>query len=176
MAEQQNPEEQAAPAKKRLPIKTLIIVAVVLVMEVATVVVVLLIGPKPAPVKAEPVVTPETIAEETLIEELIVEEKFSNLKTGQTLIYDMEIWVTVKQKHHEQVAASIESMKARITTDIAAIVSRAQPAHFAEAALVTLTRQIRDAVDQRVGLDPVEEVSRIDEVFIKRCMPFKADQ
>ena len=26
------------------------------------------------------------------------------------------------------------------------------------------------------NIDPIEEVSRIDEVFIKRCMPFKADQ
>jgi len=169
MAEQQ---EQKRP----LPVKTLVILAVVLLMEVATVLIVFTIAGQPAEVKAEGALVDEEREAARLVEELVVEAKFHNMKKGETILYETEVYVVVQKKHQQRVQTDIEEKKARISTDMAMIISRAQPAHFAEPTLATLTRQVRAVLEKRLGRETDDEEEEIiKQLLIKRCIPFKAD-
>lgn len=169
--------EGEAPAKRRrLPLKTLLVLGAVMLMEIGTVAVVFAFVGRTPPVSAEGAVPDETRLLEELVELLAIDDKFSNQKRGETYIYSTEIYVTVRRKHQERVASELERMKARITTDVATVISRATPSHFAEPTLATLTRQVQEVMLRRIGSDPEdEEQPLVHEVLIKKCMPYKAD-
>ncbi len=173
MAEQANTEEQSAEKKKRFPLKTILILAGVLVLEVATVVVVFALKPMPPDVIADSTIVKDG-GEEEQIEELLVEEKFSNLLRGETIIYDTQIYITIRRKHQETARGQIDMNQARISSDISTIIARAQPAHFAEPTKATLKRQIKAAVDQRLDVD-LDDNPIVEEVHIIKLIPYKAD-
>ena len=177
MAEQPQPEQpQPTPApKKGPPFKTILILLAFLVAEAATVVLILSIAGRPPDVQAEDPRHDEMLLLEEPVEELVVEDKFVNQKRGETIIFDTEVYVVVQRKHQERVQQDIEMMRARITTDIANIVRKAMPAHFHEPTHATLARQMKAALDKRLGRDPIDDETIVKEVLINRLIPYKAD-
>lgn len=164
----------AEQSKKKLPIRTALIVSAVLFAEVATVGIAYWALGGPAEVRADGAAVDAAMLAEQPVEILVVEDKFQNTRTGRAYLYDTEIYIVVTKKHEGEVQKSIESMSAQITTDIATIFRRSEPAHLLEPELSTLSRQINAALDARLGQDDQGE-SFVQEVLIRKCMQFRAD-
>src|SRR5688572_15540814 len=135
----QKPKESAAvtdsggaPAKKGLPLKTIIVMAAVLLIEGVAISAAFMIAGKPADVKAEKTAATEAEQGELPVEKLVIAEKFQNNRTGKTYLYDTEIYVVVKSKDDAVVTERLETMAAQIAADIATIFRRAEPAHLLE--------------------------------------------
>lgn len=171
----QTPAEGAAEEpKKKLPIKTVAIMGVVLALEAVAISAAFMLAGGPATVHADAAAHDEAAAAEQPVELLVAADKYQNTRTGRPYLYDTEIYVVTKVKHQEDMELKIETMGAQISTDIATIFRRAEPAHLLEPELSTLTRQINAALDNRLGFDE-DGKPFVDEVLIKKCMQFRAD-
>ncbi len=161
-------------SKKKLPLKTLLILGAVLVIEGVIIAGVFMVMGQPADVKAEAAAQDEAAIAEEPVEELVVEEKFPNTKRGRTFLYDTQVYVVVRRKHQETIRTHLDEMAAQISGDIRTIISRAEPNHLLEPTLATINRQIKAALDERLGRDE-EGHSRIVQVVITKFTQFRAD-
>lgn len=166
-----NPSQET---KKKLPIKTLLILGAIIIIESAVIAGVFLVAGKPADVKAQGASADEVALAEEPIEELVVAEKFPNTKRGRTFIYDTEVYIVVRRKHQPEVTGKLQSMAAQISGDVRTIISRAEPHHLLEPTLATIKRQIKAALDERLGRDE-EGQSRVEQVVITKFTQFRAD-
>ncbi len=166
------PEPAAAVEKKKLPVKMLGIVGAALVIEAVTICGVFMFASRPAEVKAEGAV--KDVAIEQPVEELVVADKFQNTRTGRTYIYDTEIYILVPKTDQNKVEDELKDMQAQISADVALIFRKAEPAYLLEPTLASLTRHIRAALDQRMGMDP-QGKSMINDVLIKKFTQYRAD-
>jgi len=175
MAEEaKEPATAPEPAKRKLPVKTLGALAAVLLLEAGAISAAFLFAGGPAPVKAEGAPEDAAALLEQPVETLVVADKFQNTRTGRSYMYDTEIFVVVTTKNQSNVEGRVDQMKAQITTDIATIFRRAEPSHLLEPELSTLTRQVRAALDERLGIDE-DGQPYVREVLIKKCTQFRAD-
>lgn len=163
-----------AEGKKKLPLKTIIVLAVVLLVEGAVISLVFLLSSGPAPVQANVAADDAAAKAEEPVELLIVSDSFQNTRSGRTYIYETEVWVVVRRKHDETVKKSIEQMSAQLTSDIATIFRKAEPSYLLDPNLATLTRQIKASVDERLGKD-ADGKPVADSVLIKKFMQYRAD-
>ena len=169
-------EEQARAApKKKLPLKTLIILAAVMIVEGAAISGVYLLSGGPAAVRADSAAADDEAAKNELVEELVVEGKFQNTKTNRAYLYDTQVYVKVRQKHRDTVTKELESKRAAITMEIASIIRSAEPVHLREANLATLTRQITAALQQMLSADEDTGESKVEEVTIPMFMQYRTD-
>ncbi len=169
--EQDNPEEQEAPKKKS---KALLILAAIVVIEGAVIAGVFMVAGKPADVKADPATEDLAAMAEESVEEMVVSEKFPNTKRGRTYIYDAEVYIVIRRKYQAELRGKLDSMTAQVSADVRTIISRAEPNHLLEPTLATIKRQIKAALDERLGRDE-DGQSRIDDVVITRFTQFRAD-
>jgi len=172
------PADGAAPAgKKKLPIKTIAIVAVCLLVEGVAISGVFMLSGKPhdANAKVDHAAADLAADQEKPVELSVITDKFQNTRSGRTYLYDTEIFVVVKTKNKVKVEAQLKATAAQINNDITMIFRAAEPAHLLEPTLATLNRQIRAALDERVGKDTVEGKPLIDEVVIKKFIQFRAE-
>jgi len=176
MAEEAKKPDTAAAAdagKKKLPLKTLVLLAAVLLIEgVAISTVFILAGP--ADVKAEGALPDPQALLDQPAEVLVLADKFQNTRRGRAYLYDTEVFIVVATKNKQPIEASIEAKKAAITADIATIIRKAEPAHLMEHELATLRRQIHAALDKRLGYQP-DGTPFIQEVLITRCDEYRSD-
>ena len=172
MAQQSDNSEEGQ--KKKLPIKTLLILAAVFVIEGVVIATVFVVAGKPADVQADGAVEDLASMAELPVEEMVVADKFPNSKRGRTYIYDTEVYIVVKQKRQSEIRGQLDSMAAQISADIRTIVSRAEPNHLLEPTLATIKRQIKAALDERLGRDE-EGLSRVEKVVITKFTQFRAD-
>ncbi len=170
----QENEEVSEKGKGKLSLKTLLILAAVLVIEGGVIAGVFLMAGKPADVKADGAAQDEAALAEEAVEELVVADKFPNTKRGRTFIYDTEVYIVVRRKHQMEVQAKLESMAAQISADVRTIISRAEPNHLLEPTLATIKRQIKAALDERLGRDENSQ-SRVEHVVITKFTQFRAD-
>ncbi len=168
MAEEKNASPSAAPARKKFPVKTMLVLGAVLLVEAAAISAAFLLTGKPAEVKAQGAAIDEAALAEQPVEELVVADKFQNTRSGKIFIYDTEIFIVVRRKHQDQTKEDIKAMQAALSTDIATIFRRAEPSFLTEPTLATLTRQIRAALEQRLKKDE-QGASVVQEVFIRKC-------
>lgn len=192
--------EATAPAKGGGGgFKVAILLAVVMLVEAVTLVIVVKMfggDPKPAHAKAvEPAAeggeANEAAAKEggkesakegdgkndesiKFVELLVAKDQFPNQRTGRTYLYDTEIYITVKKKESDKLKKQVEAMQATLATDIAVVFRRAEPAQLLEPTLATLTRQIKAAMDQRLGKD-ADGQPVVHEVLIRKCIQFRTD-
>jgi flagellar basal body-associated protein FliL len=158
-----------AAAPKRSPIKVLLMVVMVLVLEGATIGLTIMFSGGPAKVEGHGI-KPDVAAEDaTLVELQVAKEKFANQRTGRTYLYDTEIYITVHAKDGDKIKDKVAAMQAQLATEIATIFRRAEPAHLLEPTLATLTRQIKAALDERVGKD-AEGKPLVQEALIRKCI------
>jgi flagellar basal body-associated protein FliL len=181
--EQPKPEAAKAPAAapnaeartaRKSPLKLLIMVFGVLILEAGTIGITIMLSGEPAKVEGAGPAPDQAAEEAKLVETPVVKERFANQRTGRTYLYDTEVFITVRAKDSTKVKEKVESMQAQVSTEIATIFRRAEPAHLLEPTLATLTRQIKAALDERLGKDP-EGKPLVQEVLIRKCIQFRAD-
>ena len=168
--------ENAPAAGKKFPLKPILVLLAVVLIEGAAISTAFMLSGRPADVSADSgAQKDEALKLEQPIEELVVADKFQNTRTGRTYLYDTEVYIVVKQRHHEQAKALLESKKAQIRQDIRTIISKAEPSQLLEPTLATLTRQIKASLDEKLGVDPQEGKPLIEEVLITKCTQFRVD-
>jgi len=166
---------EAAPAKKKPPIKVIGIVAAIMAAEAgALFVVVGKSGAKPATAAAEVHGAEEAAAKQTVEIEL-ADEKFQNMQTGKVWIWDLQIVLKVKQKHQEFISGELEKRTSEIKEGLSQIFRKAQHNYLVEPELTTINRQVHAFLDRAVGLDP-EGNSRIERVLIPKCRGLQIEQ
>ena len=169
-------EEQARAApKKKLPLKTLIILAAVMIVEGTAISGVYLLSGGPAAVRADSAAADDEAAKNELVEELVVEGKFQNTKTNRAYLYDTQVYIRVRRKHQPAVKKELESNRALITQGIASIIRSAEPVHLREANLATLIRQITAALQGMLGADDDTGESKVEEVTIPKFIQFRTN-
>lgn len=200
MSDQEANGNDAAPAKKGLPMKTVIIVMVMMAAEAVLVVGAVMMLGKPSEVHGVGLEESHDSEGEALVEIPIVREKFTNNSSGRVWIWDTEIVVVAKFKHagpepsgeeeddghggggdhgkHDDHAPSLrhelESRRAQIRTGVGAIWSGAQHSYFTEPGRETLSRQVLEYMRDLFGTDADGE-ERIHEILIPKCLGFPAD-
>ncbi|MFI4862142.1 MAG: hypothetical protein ACIAXF_15865 [Phycisphaerales bacterium JB063] len=177
MADDPTPEaNDAAPAKKKLPLKTLIVILVVMIVEGALFGgLYMVFGNSPGKAQAQEAVDDTLAAEEEEVEIMLIADKFQNRRQGsQSFLYDTTIFVLVKRKNlgtDEQIEAgegfeaTVEGNLGRVRAELVSIFARAEPSHLNEPELNTLRRQILDAMRKRFGNDPDGEPYILDVVI-----------
>lgn len=109
------PAEAAAeaPAKKS-PVKTIGIVAALMIGEAVGVYMVMnATGPKPAEATDVHLEGADEHDTELTVQLPLMEEKFQNMQTGRVWWWDTEVFLKVKAKNEEYVAAQLESARRR---------------------------------------------------------------
>ena len=172
MAEEQ--EQSAAPGKK-LPLKTMIVLAVVLLIEGVAISGAFLLSGGAADVDAAGLAEDADAMKNQLVEELVVEGRFQNTKTNRPYLYDTQVYIRVRQKHQEKVQAELELKKAAITMEIASIIRSSEPNNLREPKLATLTRQIKAALEEMLSADQDTGESTVEEVTIPRFIQYRTD-
>lgn len=175
MAEEEKNDAQA-PAKKKLPMKMLIILAVVMVVEGAIFGAgYFLFGDEPPTVQAEGLKPDEKAAQFEQVEVLLVGDKFQNTRQGtQAYLYDATIYVLVQQRYRERIEEEIEKNIHRISQEVTEVFARAEPAQLNEPDRLTLKRQILDKCQGRFGDDPDGE-PYVRSVVISNWKRFSTD-
>lgn len=167
--------EADAPAKKGLPIKTLAIVAVLMVVEAAVVVFALgLMGPQASHAQTEQKDVAHDDSEDTMEIE-VVSDKFQNLSTGRVWVWDLSIYLQVKNKNAEHVKAVMEQRSAEIKEGISQIISRAQHNQLKEPERQTLIRQIGAFLEKLRGMTDSDGRPLVERVMIPKCRGFPSD-
>ncbi len=176
MAEENNDATNApeGAGKKKLPIKTAIILAVALLIEGVAISAVFIMAKGPEPIRADAGLAEDLADEEKQVEVLVIAEKFQNTRTGRSYLYDTEIYVMIRKKHMDNVEASIEGMQAQLSTEIATIFRRAEPSYLMEPELATLTRQVGAVVIDKIG-DDSDSQPYVLGTLIKKCIRIRAD-
>lgn len=175
MAEEENNKAEA-PAKKKLPMKMLIILGVVMVVEgVIFGAGYFVFGDKPPAVQAEGLQEDDKAAEFELVEVLLIGDKFQNTRQGaQAYLYDATIYVVIQQRHRSFVEAEIEDQMARISQEVTEVFARAEPAQLNEPDRLTLKRQILDKCKDRFG-DDADGEPYVRDVVISNWKRFSTD-
>lgn len=174
MANETTKDDAQPPAKKALPVKTLLILIVALLIEGVAITGVFMLARGPEPIKADADLSEKLAEQEREIEVLVIAEKFQNTRTGRSYLYDTEIYVIIRNKYAEEVDASIQGMQAQLSTEIATIFRRAEPSYLMEPELATLTRQISAVLTSKIGLDSDGEEFVLG-TLIKKCIRIRAD-
>lgn len=175
MAEETTDTDQA-PAKKKLPMKMLIILAVVMVAEgLIFGAGYFIFGDKPPTVQAEGLDTDDKAAEFELVEVLLIGDKFQNTRQGaQAYLYDATIYVVIQQRHRGTIEIEIEEQVARISQEVTEVFARAEPAQLNEPDRLTLKRQILDKCKNRFG-DDADGEPYVRDVVISNWKRFSTD-
>ncbi|MBX2852207.1 MAG: hypothetical protein KTR15_10715 [Phycisphaeraceae bacterium] len=175
MAEEDNNTEQA-PAKKKLPMKMIIILAVVMVVEGAIFgAAYFILGDKPPAVQAEGLDEDDKASEFELVEVLLIGDKFQNTRQGaQAYLYDATVYVVVQERHRAIIETEIEDQMARISQEVTEVFARAEPAQLNEPDRLTLKRQILDRCEKRFG-DDAEGEPYVRAVVISNWKRFSTD-
>ncbi len=162
-----SPEGQESPrSRRRSPVRLVIIVAGILVLEAAVIIgaMTLLGGPPEVEAAGVPALL-EVPEEERIVEILVIDAKLPNNKSGMTYLYDTEIYVQVKQRYADEVAEELSQFRNEIKSEITAVWRTAEPRHFQEPRLQSLTRRIQTVLSDRFGVD-----QQRDEPIISKCV------
>jgi hypothetical protein len=138
----------AAPAKSGMG-KFFVITAVLLVLEAAVFggLYVMLGGPKSA-AATEPIVAVDP-EEQKIVEVLVLNERLANDRTGLTFVYPTEVYVQVRKKDQAWVTEEVERFRNEIRADLVAVWRTAEPHHFQEPRLESLTRRVETLLRER---------------------------
>lgn len=165
-----------APKKKGLPIKTLVMIVGLMAVEGIAIFGAMSVMGKPSGVHGAVEHVGEQDPHEDLVELPVLNERFVNNADGRLWVWDTEIMVVVKEKHHYEVEEKLAKNAAKIRTGIGTIWSAGRLADFNEPGRVTLSNQVLEYLRTQVfEKATVDEEDRIVEVLIPKCMGFPAD-
>lgn len=166
--------EAAAPAKKKLPVKTVAIIMVMLIGEAALIIGLMTMMGKPSDVKAVELEGDHGHELDVLQEIPVLEEKYTNNTSGRLFVYDVEIIMQAKAKFGDDLSTELESRRAEVRTGVGAIVASAQQSYFNEPSRATLTRQVLEYLRTVFPADEQGE-ERVHAVLIPKCIGFAMD-
>ncbi len=167
-------ESTPKPAKKGLPLKTILVVLGLLLAEGGVVIGFVMFSGSPDTVQGGELELTPIDELESVSELMIVRDKFPNHHTGRVWLWDIEAQVQVKQKHRERVEKVLQDRGAEIKTGISQIIRTAHQNHLQEPNLETLTRQLTQYLRDVFGTDADGE-PRILRVLLPNCVGFPAD-
>ena len=167
------PEGEGAP-KKSVKLKTIIIVVAVMAVEGLAIIGTMMFS-DPGDAQADQLVEDAEALLNKTVEVQVFKDKIEHLASGKSVVYDTEVHVGVRQRDAEGLQTDLDSMKAQVAIDIRTIVRQADPAHFREATLATLTRQIKKALDERFGQSAHDEEPIVRDVYVIKCLPIRTD-
>lgn len=113
--------------------------------------------------------------DEQIVETLVLDAKMPNNKSGVTYVYATEAYVQVKKRYVEKVQAEIAQFQNEIKADITAIWRTAEPQHFQEPKLESLTRKVYALLHERFGNDKQHNEPIISKVVIVMSTGFRVD-
>ncbi len=171
---QEKDKAQAERVKSKFSLKTMLILSGVMLIEALAFLGAFMLAGGPADVKAEIGAEARLEESELPVEKLVVADRFQNTRQGKAYLYETEIYIVIRKKHEAQIDGQLDTKAAQISTDIATVFRRAEPAHLLEPTLATLTRQIRAALEERFELDE-DGKSMIEQVLIRKCTRYAAD-
>lgn len=162
--------------KKKKPLKLILAILLILGLEAGTIFATAIFTRKPEISRADGFKDDLAEAEERLVEVSVLHERFPNRKSGVTMLYETTLAVQVKKKNSDKVTQIIEANAARIQMAIGMIWRNAEPRHFDEPYLDTLSRQAHEILVQIIdeGL-PEGEESRIEGVLIPTLTGWRSD-
>jgi hypothetical protein len=170
---ERNPEPAPEP-KVRLSTKVIIVVLVIIVVEAGILLGVALMTSAPAVVASLGFAEDEEARLNTIVEIPVVADRFPNNKQGVLFLYDTRITAQVKKRYQPQVEAFIKQNQARIRTMIGAIWRNADPRHFDEPLLNTLTRQVHEAMHEIIPVDAATGEHPIQGILLEGVTPYRA--
>lgn len=171
----ETPAEPAPPPARKLPIKTLAVVAVLMAVEAGAVVFAMgLFGPRSSHAETGSHELVEDDSEET-VEIEVASEKYQNLSTGRVWVWDLSVFIQVKNKNAETVQAVLEQRKAEIGEGLGQIVSRAQHTQLKEPERQTLIRQIGAFLERIRGMTDADGKPLVERIMIPKCRGFPSD-
>ncbi len=106
------------------------------------------------------------------VELSVLSFKAPNSLKGRTYLYDVVIYAAVKGEVKEKVAAALKDREATIEDRMRTIVAQMDPEKLgggSEPGLETLRRQVKCQLEEIVGEGLIEEV------LVRRCIPYRAD-
>ncbi len=167
MADEGKPgSEGQATQRKKLPLKSILILAVIMLLEGGMFAAWMLMAD---PNKAGGAVGESSGQSESTVERQILRFRGPNRKTGRLVLYDIEIAVECDKEDAGRIETVRKKRDAYIRDRIRAIIARAEPQYFEEEELPTLKRQIQAVFDDVFG------EGRIQRVLIPDCTPYRAD-
>ena len=165
-----NYPSEAAPPRKKLPIKTIGVVGGLMLAEAAGVF--LVVGAlKPKPTEAEAAAIHgeheqnlDEIVEIPLVEDLSIQ----NMQTGRVWGWKISVYLEVKVKNEEFVVAELSRRDAAIREGVSMIFRAAPLSQLKEPGLETLHRQITAYVNKVIP-EADDAGSRVERVLIPKC-------
>jgi len=160
MAEQDKLTDAEQKPKRKLPIKTLIIILGVMLLEGGTIVAFKVLN-KPAPAAGSNPIeeTTETPLRDEAEISLAKDFSVDNHVGGRTkMVVTMDVSVKVKKTDEEKVKERVLSNSAEILDSIRTLIAASQPDHIKEPDKQVIKREIKMAVEKIIGKDLIESV------------------
>jgi hypothetical protein len=133
--------------------QTALIVVAILGIEIVLAMTALnFLGAEPTRAQADepaPQVDPDRI-----IEVLVLDARLPNDRSGETVVYDTEIYVQVRARHEAIVRQELDQFANELRSQMISIWRTSEPHHFQEANLGTLTRRVTDTLRPRFDPTP----------------------
>ena len=168
--------QESQRKRRRSPARLIIIVGGILIIEaVAIIGAMLLLGSPPKVEAADVAAALDMPEDEKIVEILVLDAKLPNNKAGVNYLYDTEIYVQVKKRYADKVAEELSQFRNEIKSEITAIWRTAQPRHFQEPRLESLTRRIQALLSDRFGVDRQRDEPIIFKCVIVIGMGFRID-
>ena len=163
------PAAEAAPAKKKLPMKMIMAGLAVVVLEGATIGVTAMMtgGPKRAQADV-PASAPAPVVEKD-VELVIVDAKLPNNQDGKLYLFDLQVVAKVEEKNEKKVEELLKERAAEIKDRIRTIIASSDRKSLSEPGLETLRRQVMYQLEQDLGKDLIKEL------LIPKCTPYRAE-
>ena len=167
---------EAQRKRRKSSMRMIILVGGILVMEAVVIIgAMLVLGGPPKVEAADPAATLLTPEEERIVEILVLDAKLPNNKSGVTYLYDTEVYVQVKKRYADQVTAELAQFRNEIKSEITALWRTAEPRHFQEPRMESLTRRIHAMLRDRFGVDRQRDEPIISKCVIVMGMGFRID-
>lgn len=155
--------------------KLLPVVGVVVVLQaVITFAAISAFGPKKtrADVHATELVTEE---HEEMVEIQVVDDRYQNLRSGETWLWDVSVFVQVSAEHQETVEGKLEVRKAEIEERVSRVFSRAEHVQLTDPDRKTINAQLVATFEDVFGKDAQTGESLVSKVLIPKCRGFKIE-
>jgi flagellar basal body-associated protein FliL len=147
--------------KKKLPIKTLLIILGVLLLEGGTITVVMRLRGGPAPAEATTSIGDTKESENKDMAEVVLAENFSidNYLQGRArIMVTLEITAKVEKTKQDLLTTQVEEHKTEIKDKIRSLVSSADPEHLRDPNLQVIKREIKASMEQIVDEGLIVEI------------------
>ncbi len=155
------PAEEEQKPKKKIPIKTLLIVLGVLLLEGGTITIVMSIRGGPAPADATSVIEETQESQSNDMGEVVLAESFSidNYLQGRSrIMVALEVTAKVEKTKQELLAAQVLEHKTEIKDKIRSLVSSSDPENLRDPSLQVIKREIKASMEKIIDQGLIVEV------------------